>query len=204
MKCILALALAGLLALPAPGSAQRMSLPKPWIAAPSNPVEPDRLLPSFTAPPLPPPELSGAQYAMMTVGGTFGSALGLLSGFVAASAVTLATTGCIDCPNDTDVVDYLLLGAGSSLGTALAVAGVAEEPAVSGFWDGVSKISRSSSFRPALLGAVAGIGTGAVLGGLVGLIAPSDEPYDLVAYNIGQAAASVIAVRLWIDRQRQP
>lgn len=193
------LALACALLLPAPVRAQQ-TVPIVWAI----PAVDSRLIPPVPDTPIAfdPPEMSGGQTALMVAGGTLGSALGLLSGFVAAAAVKLAATGCIGCPHKAGVVDYLLLGAGSSLGTGLVVAAMATEPSGGGFWGGALETSRTPVFRPALIGAVAGIGTGAALGGLVRLVAPSDDPYDLVGYNIGQAAASVTAVRLWADRQR--
>lgn len=142
----------------------------------------------------PGPEISGGRYAAMVVGGTLGSALGLLSGLVGAGAVAVLS-GCLDC-GGSDVPFYLLGAAGSTLGTALVVTGAAEDPVSTGFWRTTLELARRPLFRPALLGAAAGVAAGGGLALLVDSVAPSDQPYAMVAYNVGQAAASVAAVRI--------
>lgn len=141
--------------------------------------------------------ISPARYAGMFAGGTLGSAAGLLSGFLAVGASRLST-GCIDCGSGFSIFDYALLGAGSAFGTSVAVAGIAEEPTHSGFWSAMGEIVRTPVFRPALVGALLGIGTGAAMGALVDPISPEGEPYQLVAYNVGQAATSTLAIYLWM------
>ncbi|HEV2736113.1 MAG TPA: hypothetical protein VGV85_14795, partial [Longimicrobiaceae bacterium] len=146
------------------------------------------------------PEISGGRYAAMFVGGTLGSALGLITGLVGAGAVGVLS-GCLDC-GGSEVPFYVLGAAGSTLGTALVVTGAAEDPVSRGFWRTTLELARRPLFRPALLGAVAGIAAGGGLSLLVDSVAPSDQPYAMVAYNVGQAAASVAAVRIAVGARR--
>lgn len=140
------------------------------------------------------PVLRDVHYLGMYVGGTFGSALGILGGMLGVLPVAILQ-GCIDC-GVPDAPVYLLMGAGSTLGTALGVTAVADEPPTGPVIPRVLRLARSPVFRPALLGALAGVATGGGLALLVDSVAPSDQPYALVAYNLGQAAASVAAVRM--------
>ena len=140
------------------------------------------------------PRLRDVHYVGMYVGGTFGSALGILGGLLGTLPVAIHQ-GCIDC-GVPDAPVYILMGAGSTLGTALGVTAVADEPPAGPVIPRALRLARSPVFRPALLGALAGVATGGGLALLVDSVAPSDQPYAVVAYNLGQAAASVLAVRL--------
>lgn len=146
---------------------------------------------------VPRPELGGGHYAGMTAGGTLGSATGLLAGFLVAGAAYLVAgpnreEGGLPTPV------LVMMGAGSTLGTALAVSSIADPPRSMEFRAGAAEIMGKPVFRPALLGALLGIGSGAALGLLVDEVTPDDDPYALIAYGVGQAAASVLAVRLWV------
>jgi hypothetical protein len=165
-------------------------------------ISPD--LPSGPAslPTLDPAAFSGGQYVGMLAGGTLGSAAGLLAGLVGGAAVTVAIRGCIDCGGDIPPLAYLIPAATTSFATSAAVAAVARPPTNLEFGPGLRQALSSDVFRPALVGAVAGIATGVLLGLAVDRVSPPDQPYALVAFNIGQSAASVLAVRIWAARQR--
>ena len=188
------LPLLALLAVGTPARAQHRPAPAPWSQAPAEPLLP----PAWRAAEVSqePEEISGARYTGMLVGGTLGSALGLIGGVIGSVVLHVGSGGCIDCGKEFNALDYALLGAGSSLGTAFFVTGVADNTEPYGFWATVAEMARSPRFGPALLGAVAGIGTGAVLGTVVDRVAPEGEPYGLLGYSVGQAAASVVAVRI--------
>jgi hypothetical protein len=144
-------------------------------------------------------EFSGGQYLGMFAAGTLGSAAGLLAGLVGAAAITVVSTGCIDCGVTPSA--YVIPVATTSLATAAAVASVARPPTVLEFGPGLREVLRSDVFRPALVGAAAGIATGALLGLAVERVAPPDQPYPLIAFNLGQSAASILAVRTWAARK---
>ena len=143
------------------------------------------------------PELGGGHYAGMTAAGTLGSATGLLAGFLVAGAAYLVAGPDRD-EGGLPTPVLVMMGAGSTLGTALAVSSIADPPRSMEFRAGAAEIMGKPVFRPALLGALLGIGSGAALGLLVDEVTPDDDPYALIAYGVGQAAASVIAVRLWV------
>jgi hypothetical protein len=144
-------------------------------------------------------EFSGGQYLGMFAAGTLGSAAGLLAGLVGAAAITVVSTGCIDC--GVPPLAYVIPVATTSLATSAAVASVARPPTVLEFGPGLREVLRSDVFRPALIGAAAGIATGALFGIAVERVSPPDQPYPLIAFNIGQSAASVLAVRIWTARK---
>ncbi len=161
------------------------------------------LFPSDPAPLLPvvPASFSGRQYLGMFVGGTLGSAVGLLAGAVGGAAVTVVSTGCIDCGGGIPPLVYLIPAVTTSFATSAAVAAVARPPTSLEFGPGLREVLRSDVFTPALVGAVAGIATGVLLGLAVDRVSPPDQPYGLVAFNVGQSAASVLAVRIWTAGQ---
>lgn len=163
---------------------ERLHPPVPSAALPFAPQEGTR----------PWPELDDVHYVGMYVGGAFGSALGMLGGMLGTLPVAILQ-GCIDC-GVPDAPVYLLMAAGSTLGTALGVTAVADEPPPGRLLGRALDLGRSPVFGPALLGAVAGVAAGGGLALLVDSVAQSDQPYALVAYNLGQAAASVAAVRI--------
>jgi hypothetical protein len=142
---------------------------------------------------------SGGQYLGMFAGGSLGSAAGLLAGLIGAAAITVVSTGCIDC--GVPPLAYIIPIGTTSLATSAAVASVANPPTVLEFGPGLREVLRSDVFRPALLGAAAGTATGALLGLAVARVSPPDQPYPIVAYNLGQSAASVLAVRIWAARR---
>lgn len=143
---------------------------------------------------------SGAQYLGMFAGGTLGSAVGLLAGLAGAAVVSVIASGCIDCGGIPPLA-YVIPAATSSFATSAAVASVARPPASLEFGPGLREVVQSGVFQPAILGAVAGIAAGALLGLAVDRISPADQPYGLVAFSVGQSAASVVAVRIWAARQ---
>ncbi|MDP9351740.1 MAG: hypothetical protein M3P51_09405 [Chloroflexota bacterium] len=148
-----------------------------------------------------PAAFSSRQYLGMFAVGTLGSAVGLLAGLVGGAAVTVVGTGCIGCGGGIPPLVYLIPAATTSFATAAAVTSVARPPTSLEFGPGLREVLRSDVFRPALVGAVAGIATGVLLGLAVDQVSPPDQPYGLVAFNIGQSAASVLAVRIWTARR---
>lgn len=96
------------------------------------------------------------------------------------------------------------MGASSMVGTAIGVSAVADPPEALDFRAGLGEVVRSRGFRPALIGALVGVASGAALGSLVARVAPPDEPYALVAYNLGQSLASTVAVGVWAGRVSRP
>jgi hypothetical protein len=165
-----------------------------------------RLPPLFLSDPAPLPSVepaafSGGQYLGMFAAGTLGSAAGLLAGLVGGAAVTVVGKGCIDCGNGIPPLVYLIPAATTSVAASVAVASVARPPSSVDFGSGLREIIDGDVFRPALAGAIAGIATGVLLGLAVDRVSPPGQPWGLVAFNVGQSAASVLTVRIWSARQ---
>jgi hypothetical protein len=172
---------------------------EPHLAHRVQPISSPFLAGPASLPTVSPVSFSGGQYLGMFAGGTLGSAAGLLAGLVGGAAVTVVSTGCIDC--GVPPLVYLIPAATTSFATSAAVASVARPPTSLGFVPGLREVLASDVFTPALVGAVAGIATGVLVGLAVDRVSPPDQPYALVAFNIGQSAASVLAVRIWTARQ---